>query len=109
MKIKQFKIYKCSNCKKRYKKSEMRAWYGADILLYDHQCVYCSEKKVNDPTPIELLDRILDLIWEVECDLKFENLLGHARDYVELTIRELKILKDEQNMRIKKRKSWGTM
>lgn len=39
--MKQFKIYKCSKCKKRYKKSEMRAWYGSDILLYDHQCIYC--------------------------------------------------------------------
>lgn len=45
---------------------------------------------VNDPTPIELLNRILDLIWEVECDLKSVNLLSYARDYIEITIRQMK-------------------
>ena len=45
---------------------------------------------VDDPTSIELLDRILDLIWEVEKDLKYENLLRYARDYIEITISELK-------------------
>ena len=43
-----------------------------------------------DPTPIELLDRIIDLIDEVDGQLAFENLLGHAREYIELTIFELK-------------------
>ena len=38
------KIWKCCYCGKRYKKSEMKASYGADILLYSHACIYCIEK-----------------------------------------------------------------
>ena len=47
-------------------------------------------KEDRDPTPIELLNRIINLIDEVDYKLEFENLLDYARDYIELTIFELK-------------------
>jgi hypothetical protein len=42
------KFYKCCYCKKRFKKKEMRAWYGSDILLYSHACIYCLERIKNN-------------------------------------------------------------
>ena len=38
------KLYKCCYCKKRFKKKDMRASYGADILLYSHACLGCIKK-----------------------------------------------------------------
>ena len=49
----------------------------------------------EDPTPIELLNRIINLIDEVDYKLAFENLLDHAREYVELTIYELEKRKEK--------------
>ena len=51
---------------------------------------YLKALKEEDPTPIELLNRIINLIDEVDYKLAFENLLDYAREYVELTIFELK-------------------
>lgn len=65
------------------------------VKKYEHTWGGKVTQTAYEPTPIELLNRILDLIWDVERNLSFENLLGHARDYVELTIRQIeKELKD---------------
>ncbi len=38
------RIWKCCYCGKRFKKKEMRAHYGADILLYSQACLSCLKR-----------------------------------------------------------------
>lgn len=38
------KLWKCDYCNKRYMRKELRANYGADILLESRCCKPCAEK-----------------------------------------------------------------
>ena len=44
---------------------------------------------MNDSEKIEKLNKIIESIWQVEQTLQDENLLAHARSYIEITIREI--------------------
>lgn len=44
---------------------------------------------MNNTQKIDKLNKILESLWQVEQTLHDENLLGHARSYIEITIREI--------------------